>query len=513
MWACTIVGRTRAPKSFLSNIYSRLTAESSRSPTTTLATGTATRSLFSTANAGKLEYAWNQWDRLRTFLRTGQVCVIDGANGTEIQRRGGKPAETFSSGTAAMTRPDLCQEVHLSYLNCGADILIIHSYSTNRNVMTPSGNGERVAECILSATAIARRSASSHSSHYASTVCSEAALHNQVAYQAVSYASTAAARATTSLGTNESSQIALDAAVKACEQAAEASKLSLHAAKDALGAATGANLAAQAASAASEGVTYEPVMLSAETPKPLPVEGWDAAAFGPTMVVGSLSTHPPEMPAGGMSSAAAKWPPPEEEEEAYEEAATALANSGVDLLFLEMMKDRDHAPRACRAAAKSGLPVFLGISARTCKETGKPILFGTGEDANYLTKDWFQSLKDILGSNLVGVNVMHTNFSAMAPTLKFLREDCGWTGALGAYPDHGVFAAPEWVFYELDNQEAIEYIEGWVKTYNVQLVGGCCGLGPEYINAVSAFTRRHNAAVREQANETKDKKSVPQYWL
>ena len=49
-----------------------------------------------------------------------------------------------------------------------------------------------------------------------------------------------------------------------------------------------------------------------------------------------------------------------------------------------------------------------------------------------------------------------------------MREDCGWTGALGAYPDHGVFAAPEWVFYELDNQEAIEYIEGWVKTYNVQ---------------------------------------------
>ena len=33
-------------------------------------------------------------------------------------------------------------------------------------------------------------------------------------------------------------------------------------------------------------------------------------------------------------------PSPEEEEEAYVEAATALASSGVDMLFLEMMKVR-----------------------------------------------------------------------------------------------------------------------------------------------------------------------------
>ena len=52
--------------------------------------------------------------------------------------------------------------------------------------------------------------------------------------------------------------------------------------------------------------------------------------------------------------------------------------------------------------------------------------------------------------------------------LQFVREDCGWDGPLGAYPDHGLFAAPEWIFYELDNKEAIEYVEDWVKAYNVQ---------------------------------------------
>ena len=37
----------------------------------------------------------------------------------------------------------------------------------------------------------------------------------------------------------------------------------------------------------------------------------------------------------------------------------------------------------------------------------------------------------------------------------------------------------------------------WIKDYGVQLVGGCCGLGPEYITAVAGMARRHNATVRE----------------
>ena len=61
--------------------------------------------------------------------------------------------------------------------------------------------------------------------------------------------------------------------------------------------------------------------------------------------------------------------------------------------------------------------------------------------------------------------------------MQFLREDCGWDGPLGAYPDHGLFAAPEWIFYELDNKEAIEYVEDWVKTYNVQASRVCACVG------------------------------------
>jgi len=226
------------------------------------------------------------------------------------------------------------------------------------------------------------------------------------------------------------------------------------------------------------------------------------------MVVGSLSTHPPEMPPGGFTSAGARWPEPELEKQRYFEAARAHSLSGVDLLWLEMMKDSEHAPRAVEAAADSGLPVFLGISARIDQETGTPILWGNGVDAVPLNAEWFHNLAGILGPNLVGVNVMHTNFSAMAPALKFVREECGWAGPLGAYPDHGEFKAPDWIFRDLNVHEAMEHVDSWIENFNIQLVGGCCGLGPEFITALSAHIRRHNLSVRKQRKAEQPKPIV-----
>merc|ERR1712046_409417 len=85
--------------------------------------------------------------------------------------------------------------------------------------------------------------------------------------------------------------------------------------------------------------------------------------------------------------------------------------------------------------------------------------------------------------------------------------DCCWKGPLGAYPDHGVFKAPEWVFKELNNEEAVSYISEWVHQYGVQLVGGCCGTTPDFIRAVSAFCRRYNASIRSGTSQSPESKS------
>ena len=49
--------------------------------------------------------------------------------------------------------------------------------------------------------------------------------------------------------------------------------------------------------------------------------------------------------------------------------------------------------------------------------------------------------------------------------------------------------------HNLTTLQVIEYIDIWLKKYNVQMIGGCCGLGPEYIRNVSAHIRHHNAQV------------------
>jgi len=465
---------------------------------------------------GTRDQPWSQFRRLEKFFKTGQVCVIDGANGTEIQRRGGKPAETFSSGTAALTRPDLCQEVHEAYLDSGADVIITHSYSSNSNVMASSGNGDRVVECILSAAALARRATLVHAAKHAAKLAHAAAASNAAANQAVQACAMSTARMSTSGPSNDVAESTSQAGVVATQHASDLAAQSVIAMREVACCAAAAAAAAAAASAASEGEEVKMIDPPTEAPAPVPMKGWDAAGFGPAIVAGSLSAHPPEMPAGGSActaagvpSALAKWPPVEEEQANYNEAARAHMLSGVDMLFLELMKDEEHAPRVAQAAATTGLPVFLGMSARTDQASGKIVLLGDGVDAIPLTVEWFNGLRELLGTSMVGVNVHHTKFDTVGPVLKFLREEVGWTGPIGAYPDHGEFKQPGWSFVEVDNSRAVDYVEEWITKYNVQMVGGCCGLGPDYIKTVSAFIRHYNACVRDGRSHTRTPRLSP----
>ena len=88
---------------------------------------------------------------------------------------------------------------------------------------------------------------------------------------------------------------------------------------------------------------------------------------------------------------------------------------------------------------------------------------------------------------------MHTNFSAMRPTLECVRR-AGWRGVLGAYPDHGHFKMPEWQFEEVDMDAATAHAEEWVDECGVSLLGGCCGTGPDLIAAFKRLCERRNKA-------------------
>jgi S-methylmethionine-dependent homocysteine/selenocysteine methylase len=90
-------------------------------------------------------------------LADGEVIVIDGGTGTELQASGVPMDEAAWSGVANLDQLDVVQEVHESYARAGAEVIIANTFSTSRAALGPAGLGDRVAEANRNAVAAARR--------------------------------------------------------------------------------------------------------------------------------------------------------------------------------------------------------------------------------------------------------------------------------------------------------------------------------------------------------------------
>jgi S-methylmethionine-dependent homocysteine/selenocysteine methylase len=75
--------------------------------------------------------------------------------------------------------------------------------------------------------------------------------------------------------------------------------------------------------------------------------------------------------------------------------------------------------------------------------------------------------------------------------LKQIRG-AGWTGALGAYPDHGDWLRTGWDPRVWTSEGAMGgevlagHAEQWAQEAGCRMVGGCCGVGPETIGLLRA---------------------------
>jgi len=93
---------------------------------------------------------------LQQRLERGDVLILDGAMGTELQRRG-VPMDGIAWSAAAMaTHPETVRSVHEDYLRAGAEILITNSVGTSRHVLTAAGLGGHVAELNRRSVELAR---------------------------------------------------------------------------------------------------------------------------------------------------------------------------------------------------------------------------------------------------------------------------------------------------------------------------------------------------------------------
>ena len=207
----------------------------------------------------------------------------------------------------------------------------------------------------------------------------------------------------------------------------------------------------------------------------LALEAREAAADGPAWVAGSLSLMAP-----GFRSANRQAPLAHAE--GLRRQAEWLAEAGVDLLVLEMLRDIEWSSAAVDAALSIGLPVWSGFS---CVVDDAGTVMTQGKVGEPVPLD--DALRVVAGRGENLVAIMHSEIDDTGPGLDCARRAC--EAPLGAWPNCGTIEPPDWQFTDVATPQAFaEVAARWVED-GVRVIGGCCGLGPDHIRAVAERLR------------------------
>ena len=152
-----------------------------------------------------------------------------------------------------------------------------------------------------------------------------------------------------------------------------------------------------------------------------------------------------------------------------------------DLVILETlsMVNENHTKAAIELLTDFGLPVW--VSFRRCRH-GVCGIYGQlwgGPEGDYFGR---------LAQNLerAGVGVLLINclpVEMVSGTISWLRDFTDIP--LGAYPNLGRYLDPQWRFDESVTPENYAEIARDWRAEGAQLLGGCCGVGPDHIHALS----------------------------
>lgn len=168
---------------------------------------------------------------------------------------------------------------------------------------------------------------------------------------------------------------------------------------------------------------------------------------------------------------------PEQATAYYEELADILAESGVDFFLLENLGNQEHRILALKAAKATGLPVWMG--------------FTGAHDDNLLMRDGKYpeltldaAVDEVLAEGGVdGLTVLHAQMPAQTRAIEYITKR--FDGPVASYPDAGRkdYVIPHQdrtVPNEYDVDSFVSEAKKWVGM-GVQVVGGCCGYGLDYI--------------------------------
>ena len=180
--------------------------------------------------------------------------------------------------------------------------------------------------------------------------------------------------------------------------------------------------------------------------------------------------------------------------DAYFTASKGLLDGGVDALLIETTQDLLQAKAAINGARKAidecDRDIVL-IAQVTVEATGTMLLGSEiGAALNAL---------EPLNIDLIGLNCA-TGPAEMSEHLRVLAKNS--TIGISVMPNAGLpQLGPNGATYPLGPDELAEYLENFVDSYGLTLVGGCCGTTPAHMEAVVNKIGEHDLVARKISRE------------
>ena len=77
----------------------------------------------------------DRYNKLMNRAQEGECILIDGATGTEVERRGVPKLDNAWNGGGALSHPEIVKQIHKDYIQSGAEIVISNTYPTTKQAL------------------------------------------------------------------------------------------------------------------------------------------------------------------------------------------------------------------------------------------------------------------------------------------------------------------------------------------------------------------------------------------
>jgi homocysteine S-methyltransferase len=98
-----------------------------------------------------------RYTALEARLQKGDIVLLDGGTGSELEKRGVAMDTHAWCGPATLENVDILEGVHRDYISAGADIITANTYASSRLMLEPAGYADLFQEINHTAVATARR--------------------------------------------------------------------------------------------------------------------------------------------------------------------------------------------------------------------------------------------------------------------------------------------------------------------------------------------------------------------